>query len=540
MALTNLGIRFSGVGRRADAVAPTEEAVALRREQAANNPAFQPNLATALTNLGNRYSEVGRRADAVAPTEEAAASYRVLAVTNPAFQPNLAMALTNLGIRFSGVGRRADAVAPTEEAVAFYRVLAVTNPAFQPDLAGALNNLGTCYSGVGRFADAVAPTEEAVASYRVLAVTNPAFQPDLAMALNNLGTCYTDLGDGRAGDRVWQGVVADVPPAVAAYLLLARISAADDGVADATAWIATAISQAGDERSLVAALHDQARRHRSADPDRFDQAWAAYAGTPAGWLTVDVDLLATARAWINTVTYADEHDHLALHPELLTSAADDAVVEALLTLDESHAARYTELRDAAQSDGVVAVYRPLLLTVLAGEFVAADPQAQAVLLRQRRDDLMTDTVRAAVARHGDEGDTAEAHRANAVLALAQIGAAEVALDALTHPDRFPSLLAAIAEQPDNTALDATAFLARSIATTSPTAADADFYIGVAAAITGDLDDATRTLTAARRLDPTQITTWINRLAVLGQRHPTVLDLITVLTSPLDDPTGAAP
>jgi hypothetical protein len=51
-------LRYS---RRADAVAPVEEALTLRRQLAATNPAFLPDLAMALNNLGNRYSEAGRR-----------------------------------------------------------------------------------------------------------------------------------------------------------------------------------------------------------------------------------------------------------------------------------------------------------------------------------------------------------------------------------------------------------------------------------------------------------------------------------------------
>ena len=45
MALNNLGIRYSEVGRRQDALAPAEEAVRLHRELAAANPAFLPDLA---------------------------------------------------------------------------------------------------------------------------------------------------------------------------------------------------------------------------------------------------------------------------------------------------------------------------------------------------------------------------------------------------------------------------------------------------------------------------------------------------------------
>ena len=47
------------MGRRADALAPAEEAVQLYRDLAGNNPAFLPDLAGTLNNLGNRYSEAG-------------------------------------------------------------------------------------------------------------------------------------------------------------------------------------------------------------------------------------------------------------------------------------------------------------------------------------------------------------------------------------------------------------------------------------------------------------------------------------------------
>jgi tetratricopeptide (TPR) repeat protein len=214
-ALNNLGNHYSEVGRRQDALAPTEEAVRLRRALAQDNPAFLADLAGALNNLGNHYSEVGRRQDALAPTEEAVETYRALAQDNPAFLPNLAMALNNLGIRYSGVGRHQDALAPTEEAVETYRALAQDNPAFLPNLAMALNNLGIRYSEVGRRQDALAPTEEAVETYRALAQDNPAFLPNLAMALNNLGIRYS--GVGRRQDAL-----APTEEAVETYRALAQ------------------------------------------------------------------------------------------------------------------------------------------------------------------------------------------------------------------------------------------------------------------------------------------------------------------------------
>jgi tetratricopeptide (TPR) repeat protein/type II secretory pathway predicted ATPase ExeA len=193
-SLNNLGINYSELGRRADALPPTEEAVRIRRELSQSNPAFLPDLAGALNNLGNRYSELGRREEALQPTEEAVGIYRELSQSNPAFLPDLAAALNNLGIRYSNLGRREEALQPTEEAVRIRRELSQSNPAFLPDLAGALNNLGNRYSELGRREEALQPTEEAVTIRRELAATNAAFLPELASSLNDLGIRYTALG----------------------------------------------------------------------------------------------------------------------------------------------------------------------------------------------------------------------------------------------------------------------------------------------------------------------------------------------------------
>ena len=72
MALNNLGIcsaRWGGGGRRWPR--PRRPST-LRRVLADGQPgAYLPDLAAALNNLGNRYSELGRRGEALAPTEEA-------------------------------------------------------------------------------------------------------------------------------------------------------------------------------------------------------------------------------------------------------------------------------------------------------------------------------------------------------------------------------------------------------------------------------------------------------------------------------------
>jgi tetratricopeptide (TPR) repeat protein len=109
-------------------------------------------------------SELGRREEALAPTEEAVTIRRRLAEAQPAaYLPDLAGSLNNLGILLSGLGRREEALAPTEEAAALYRRLAEAQPAaYLPDLAGSLNNLGILLSGLGRREEALAATDEAV------------------------------------------------------------------------------------------------------------------------------------------------------------------------------------------------------------------------------------------------------------------------------------------------------------------------------------------------------------------------------------------
>jgi hypothetical protein len=231
----------------------------------------------------------------------------------------------------------------------------------------------------------------------------------------------SDRADVPGPGRASASTIAEAAPHEAAYLLVARSAAADAGYPAAAAWLARALAMDLEDRGLVNAAHEQARRHRSPDPAAFDQDWARRTGRPVpAWLTVDSALLSSARAWMAADTYAAERDYLAAHPELLEAAADTAVAEALLAVPEDEAGRYTALRQAAQHDGADAVYRPLLLTILAHEF-AAGPAGQSALLADRADDLVTSTVTDTLNELAGQEDqqAAAAQRATALLSLAQ-------------------------------------------------------------------------------------------------------------------------
>ncbi len=538
-ALNNLGASYSQVGRWQDALAPTGEAVQLRRELAATNRASLPDLASALRNLGNRFSKVGRWQDALAPAKEAVQLYRELDAADRASLPDLADALSDLGVSYCQVGRWQDALAPTGEAVRLYRELAAADPAFLPNLAGALNNLGASYSGVGRWQDALAPAEEAVRLYQELAGTSPTFLPDLASALNNLGNHYSKAGSADRREAVWEHAIAEAAPEAAAYLLVARAGVADASHSAAATWLARALAIDINDRDLVDAAHEQARRHRGPDQAAFDQNWTRLTGMPVpAWLTVDPPLLSSAQAWVATDTYTAQRDHLAAHPELLEATADTAVAEALLAMPEDEAGRYVALRHVAQQDGADAAYQPLLLTLLAHEFTGADPGHQRTLLADRRDDLLTDTVANTLRElAGQQGlQAAAAQRATVLLDLARSGDAEPVFEALTEPSRFPSLLHTLASRSDAESIGSAALVAYTAAATIAEAATAVFYLAVAMATGGDQEQAHDLIGQARAADPAQVPAWINELAELGQQHQGVLQLIPALIAPADQPS----
>jgi tetratricopeptide (TPR) repeat protein len=196
--LSNFGNRLSGLGRYEEALAASQEAVAIYRRLAETRPdSFLPDLASSLNNVSWALSHLGRREEALAANQEAVAIDRRLAEIRPdAFLPDLAWSLNNLGRDLYNLGRREEALAASQEAVAVYQRLAETRPdAFLPGLAGSVHNLGIWLSHLGRREEALAASQEAVAIRRRLAETRPdAFLPYLARSLHNLGIRLSDLG----------------------------------------------------------------------------------------------------------------------------------------------------------------------------------------------------------------------------------------------------------------------------------------------------------------------------------------------------------
>jgi tetratricopeptide (TPR) repeat protein len=99
---------------------------------------------------------MGRRAEALQATQEAVDLYRRLAAQHPdAFLPDLANSLTNLSNVLFALDRWEEALQAAQEAVEIRRRLARQYPeAFLPDLAESLGAYGKALLGLGRAPEA--------------------------------------------------------------------------------------------------------------------------------------------------------------------------------------------------------------------------------------------------------------------------------------------------------------------------------------------------------------------------------------------------
>ena len=116
----------------------------------------RPDLAASLTNLGNRLADLGRYDEALAATEEAVAIRRALADACPAaFLPDLARSLNVLGDCYAALDQHDAALEAYEAAVrtllpAFQRLPA----AFADQMAYSMRDYATACARLGRAPDA--------------------------------------------------------------------------------------------------------------------------------------------------------------------------------------------------------------------------------------------------------------------------------------------------------------------------------------------------------------------------------------------------
>ncbi|WP_229402081.1 hypothetical protein [Micromonospora okii] len=187
--LSQQALRLAEVGRRAEALAASGEAVRLRRDlAAADRAAHLLGLARSVNNHAVRLAEAARPAEALATSAEAVGLYQELAAADRAAHlAELASSVHNHAVRLALAGRSAEALATSGEVVGLRRELATADRATHlADLAGSVNNHALRLAEAARPAEALATSAEAVDLYRELAAGNrDAHLPELAGAVSN-------------------------------------------------------------------------------------------------------------------------------------------------------------------------------------------------------------------------------------------------------------------------------------------------------------------------------------------------------------------
>ncbi|MEU5690356.1 hypothetical protein [Actinosynnema sp. NPDC020468] len=253
-----------------DALATSEEAVALYTDIAAQDDDYAPRLAHACEQLGIRHAALEQRDEALAAVDRASRLYQELAKRNPAlFRPDFAKVSHHLAIRLFDVGRSEEAHHSAHWAVVHWRAVAESDPRYEPEFARTLAAVATLLAARAAPSDAVALLEESIAVLRRLADANPrVFESDLADALCALGSLLRRAGHlpearkaSEEGVRALRGLAAHDPSA------LRRLAVAVDEQADlVTGPERTAVAEEavdlvrehGDATALGRALHRRA------------------------------------------------------------------------------------------------------------------------------------------------------------------------------------------------------------------------------------------------------------------------------------------
>lgn len=199
--LSEYGSALIQIDRPAEALLATEEAVAICRELAADNPdLYRHNLADLLDDLADAYLNLDRVGDALPYAEEAVAICRELTRGSTVAEDRdldlFAFCLYGLCTIYYRLGRVADALPYAEEMVAARRELAAgSRYIYGSSFAQSLNSLAEIYWELDRSAESLTLANEAVAIYRELTASNPnLYRGELAFWLNSLALVHTKLG----------------------------------------------------------------------------------------------------------------------------------------------------------------------------------------------------------------------------------------------------------------------------------------------------------------------------------------------------------
>jgi tetratricopeptide (TPR) repeat protein len=204
---SNLGVLLRATGRPEKAETAYRDALALRKQLAADfphRPDVRDDLAWSHNNLANLLRDIGRLEDAEGAYRDALALRKQLAgefAQRPEFRRALAQGHSNLAELLSDTGRLKKAEAAFADALAIEQKLVAdfqTVPDYHNDLAGVLGKLARLNRKRRQFADAVALLEQALPHHQTALKANskhPVYREFYRNYLENLAQNHLELGD---------------------------------------------------------------------------------------------------------------------------------------------------------------------------------------------------------------------------------------------------------------------------------------------------------------------------------------------------------
>lgn len=198
-SLHNLGVVLIRMGRKAEAIPPTEESLALYRQEALAHAGDVPlAMERPLRNLALLFFETNRPQAALPLADDLVRLHQSLAVVDPLSSGERMDVLNLRASLYVALNRPQEALQDLKAAVSLGRTLAQLAPqnlALQYGLAGSLMNLSQVADVLRQFDQALPPAREAEAILRQAARQQPQLAGDWAKAQSRLGQAYAMLGD---------------------------------------------------------------------------------------------------------------------------------------------------------------------------------------------------------------------------------------------------------------------------------------------------------------------------------------------------------
>jgi tetratricopeptide (TPR) repeat protein len=292
-SLHNLGVVLIRLGRKSEAIPPTEEALALYRtvEIRAGGDGTRAQERP-LRNLVLLYFETNRAQAALPLADELVRWHQAGKHMDPRARAEGIDVLNLRASLLAALNRPEDALHDLQAAVGLARQLAGPDPqnlGLQYGLAGALVNLSQVADLLGQSREAIAPAEEAEGLLRKLAQVQPMLRGDWAKGLSRLGEAYARSGDPARA-------LAPLRESISVLRTLERTGAAEP----------LAVETGGYRDDLAHALEvlglvQQQRRDLDAARAAAEEALALYNNLAEGDPRYEHDVERT-RAWLSTLS----------------------------------------------------------------------------------------------------------------------------------------------------------------------------------------------------------------------------------------------